>query len=337
MLQGAVWPIAFGDDMRTDYRLLGNAISVPHALIPLVYACKALKVKGTPDPQEAVAAALHHRLRSTNAVFVPAGSNWVLCHRQQLSSVFAGVAEWAVPGSPPDFAGAFVPWQFSSPENACCIHVATSADPVHVCGLLGLSEAVAVLAPQTAADVTGQTLQVPDLPTLLAQGGLAGQVDSAGLGLVLTSVGSFVVDYHGPLVWIQMLRISDLLGVGKGIDLAVFSLQGRRLTEISDFLPCRIAIAEEPEFQQTPMSMWPSAGDISVDVDNLEQLCVSSRPAAAAELWLAYPFHLMLPIGWSTTVTGFPPVEDTTTTFCSALAPRRLCLPASELRALRRL
>ena len=124
LLQGAVWPIAFCADPRTDYRLLGNAISVPHALVPMVYACKALQVPSTPSPQDAVAAALQVRLRKSNAVFVPAGANWVLCHRQQLSEVFADVTDWASPRPPPDFAGSFVSWLLACGfglSPGCCV------------------------------------------------------------------------------------------------------------------------------------------------------------------------------------------------------------------------
>ena len=70
-----------------------------------------------------------------------------------------------------------------------------------------------------------------------------------------------------------MLRVSDLLEVGRGVDLAVFSIHGRRLSEVSDFLPCCIAIAEEHEFQQTPMSLWPALQGVTVDIDDLDQLC----------------------------------------------------------------
>ena len=322
----AVWPIAFGEDTRIAYRLLGNAISVPRAVISLVCACKALQVPGTPSPQDAVAVALRHRMRKSNAVFVPAGANWVLCHRQQLSDVFAGVASWAAPGPPPDFAGSFVPWEIRSSEQECPISVAASADPAQVCGLLGLSEAVPALVTQTAADVTGQLLHRPaaSRPWMRV----------AALGLVLTCRGPFVVDFHNPLVWSQMLRIFKLLGVGRGVDLAVFSLQGRRLMEFSDFLPCCIAIAEESEFQQTPRSLWPTSRELAVDVDDLDQVCVSVTSEAAAELWLAYPFH---PLGWGTKVSGFPPRDEASAAFCSSLLPGCVQLPPSELRALRRL
>ena len=215
------------------------------------------------------------------------------------------------------------------------LQVAASADPTKVCGLLG--DATSALVPQTAADVAGQSLQVSCLPTLQAHGKIVGQVASAGLGLVLTCRGPFVVDYDSPLVWAQMLCISSLLGVGKGVDLAVFSMQGRRLFEIADFLPCCIAIAEEPEFQQTPLSLWPTVREITVDVDDLDQVCVTAQPHVAPELWLAYLFHLMQPLGWCTKVTEFPPRDGSVTTFCSAAEPGCVRFPPVELKALHRL
>ena len=337
MLQGGVLPIAFSSDTRTDYRLLGNAISVPHAVVSLVYACKALQVPGTPSPQEAVACALHSRLRKSNSVFVPAGPNWVLCHRQQLSDVFASVVHWAEPGSPPDFSGSFVPWVVTAGAESCQLQVASTADPVQVCGLLGLTDAVSKLLPQSVTDVAGQTIEVDGLPAVTAHGHVAGQVAPAGLGLVLTAVGPFVVDYHGPLVWLQMLRVSAILGVGREVDLAVFSPQGRRLSEVADFTPCCIAVAEEPEFRNPPLSLWPASRDINVVVDEDDQVCVAVLPAEAPELWLAYPFHLLQPLGWKTRVSGFPPQEGTATAFCNTLVPGSLQLPPVELQALHRL
>ena len=123
----------------------------------------------------------------------------MLCHRQQLSAVFEGIASWAEPGFPPDFAGSFVFWEVSSPQQSGHIRVAASADPAQVCHFLGIAEALPALQLQSAVDVSGQVVQV-GLPSLSAFGSVAGQVASAGLGLVLTCRGPFVVDFHGPLV-----------------------------------------------------------------------------------------------------------------------------------------
>ena len=86
-IHGAVRPIFLHGDQRTQMRLLGNAISVPQAMVPLVHACCYLGLEGVPEPAEAVAWCLQARIHNGNSALVPFGTSWVLCHRSQTAEV----------------------------------------------------------------------------------------------------------------------------------------------------------------------------------------------------------------------------------------------------------
>ena len=79
-LHGATQPMLLQADHVVQMRMLGNCISVPHAITGLVYGCCCLGIRGVPEPPAAVRLALQCRLTCRNAALLPIGGDWVLCH-----------------------------------------------------------------------------------------------------------------------------------------------------------------------------------------------------------------------------------------------------------------
>ena len=114
---GALRPILLEQDIRVQNRALGNAISVPHAAIGLLFAAAALQVRNLPTPEQVLSCFHQHRMRNHNVLFVPTGPDWVLCPKEELSALLHRLQTRQVTGFA-DLEGFFVMVTIQGPE-AC--------------------------------------------------------------------------------------------------------------------------------------------------------------------------------------------------------------------------
>ena len=77
-LHGTIRPTLCQSNRRLAMRLLGNAISVPHAAIGLIQCCHTAGLALQISAESVIQACLACRLHNGNAVFVPCGHDWLL-------------------------------------------------------------------------------------------------------------------------------------------------------------------------------------------------------------------------------------------------------------------
>ena len=125
LMLGAVRPILLEQDTRTQNRALGNAISVPHAAIGLLFAAATLRVGQLPSPEEVMSCFQKHRMRSGNVLFVPSGPDWVLCPRSDLPALLDRLQARPV-AQQADLGGFFVMVTLQGPNDSFTLQVASS-------------------------------------------------------------------------------------------------------------------------------------------------------------------------------------------------------------------
>ena len=145
-IHGAALPVFLHADARTQMRMLGNSIAVPHAIVPLVRACEMLGKAPTPEPAEAVAWSLRARLHAQNSVLLPFGQDWVLCHRSQIDQVLrchCHPAQAALQAPAPD---AFIEVRFQAPSGTCMVQAPPDIAPPTFFSFMGCPE---LMSPQS--------------------------------------------------------------------------------------------------------------------------------------------------------------------------------------------
>ena len=313
-VHGAVRPIYLHDDRRAQMRLLGNAITVPQAMVPLVHACCHLGLVGVPEPAEAVAWCLQARIHNGNSALMPFGDSWVLCHRSQTEEVLRAHALHC-----PDTLHAAPPEAFTE----VCLQHGAAAVPLCVPPDISIGDFLRFLGcPEAAASHKGAyctgppdlVLQVPSAPELNCNGAIGSAGSATGLALLLTDFQLFVVELHSARSWSQLLCVFRAAAPAQD-NLALFSSMGQRLSQVDDFQTCMIAVAEDEDFAIQPLhSLVPYQHGLSLHRQGPEvRLEVSSD--VAAQVWLRMPFHLLYALGWSSSEENFPPHGGLPTTF----------------------
>ena len=79
----------FSGQAANDYKLAGNSIATPHALVALAHMTTALCLEAHYSSSHC--SGLAFRIHQFNAVFVPRGEGWLMCHRSQVPEVLAGI------------------------------------------------------------------------------------------------------------------------------------------------------------------------------------------------------------------------------------------------------
>ena len=305
-IHGAARPVLLNHDRRTQLRMLGNAIAVPHAAAGLAVACRALGRTSVPEPPAAVAKVLEARIHSDNSLFLPCGRDWILCRKDQAAEV---IASGLLPPTLPQQESApqdFVDLTFTQAEQALAIRVPAGDHALRVFKHLGVAQYASMLPAATFEHLAALSLEVPALPVLQGNGFQSEPSPADGLCTVLTSGGIFVVDMASPRLWPQLLNVFDSL-TGECEELCCWSPSGCRIRDATEFRRCVIATTHDPAAPELPLHMLASV---------LPQLCIHlleaeirlECPAAAAiDTWLGFPFHLVQAFGWNSAVANFPP------------------------------
>ncbi|CAE7445849.1 unnamed protein product [Symbiodinium sp. CCMP2592] len=329
-IHGAVKPILLEQDRRCQMKLLGNAIAVPQAVAGLSFACQALGVTGVPEPAAAVALSLRERITNTNALFLPVGSDWVLCRKDQVESVLGSAVFRAKGTAFPTAPSDLVPLTFHCAQEQVVIHAPAGLPALRVFRHLGIAHVAASLPDHQFDRLEPIDLQVDQLPALGLYGFQTDNPHPDGLCTVLASSGAYVIDTKSPRMWPQLLNIFDSLSATEE-DLQCWSLEGRKLQFAEDFGQCMIATTIDRDAPELPMSLLgPMLGRLRTSQleDGVNIRC--PVPDATA-LWLGFPFHLVLALGWDTRVLHFPPEPPTPMTLSLQPVESRIHLQPSLL------
>ena len=304
---GAVGPVCLSRDMREQNKGLGNAISVPHAAIGLLFAAATLRMPGLPSPEQVLSFLQSHRLRSDNAVFVPSGLDWILCPKCDLTDLLRRLTVLEPSLGSMDLSRVFVPFTVQAPGERVTVQVAQSADLAAVLSFLGLEDVGSQVPETWGPKVQAMTVQVPALPCLTCEGQCVGANHEAGLTLRLTPAATYVLDSRSPVFWPQVVQVVHQLQVTAEEAFAMYVPTGVRLPSWDPKLPCCLACAEPDDQELFPLSYWAGMRpEVEIQEDGAVRVLVSGD-TEGVKVWLGMPYHSLHTIGWQTRVIGFPP------------------------------
>ena len=304
---GTVAPLWLSCDARTQMRLLGNAIAVPHAAALLAQACRLLQIPAAPEMAQAVHWCLKHRIHNRNALLIPVKDAWVLCSCDQAPTVFAALHQ-------------------NAPEQLTERAVPQAFNQVHICSRLGhtvtlqvppgmpLQQLYATIGQAPSPELGQQTsvpwstggdalrLEVGEPLQLNCGGFIHGCGSQHGWCVVLTQRHCYIVDGASPRTWSQLLRVFDDMHDGP-CELGAFSVFGQSLGTTNSFGSCIIASPQDDDIDLHSLS--PLAAHVpSVRVSRCGNLLtLRGRPEASCDLLLGVPFHLLEALGWASCVS----------------------------------
>ncbi|CAE6969160.1 ngoBIM [Symbiodinium sp. CCMP2592] len=320
-IHGATLPTFLHSDRRTQMRLLGNAVAVPQAVVPLIQACCRWGVADTPEPAEAVSWCLQSRLHSQNSVLMPFGEDWVLCHHSQTEQVLQAHAAHSPLTLHAEAPDAFVPIACQVGSATFRVLAPTDVDLRSLLSFVGCTTSTVTQGATTGLTAPDETIRLRSPPELNCNGVIGSTGPQSGFSLILTETELVVTELHTPRSWSQLLNVFQQLAPGQA-DLALFSTTGQRLHRTAEFQTCMIAVAEDPEVPIFPLStLVPCLHGLQLRRQDAT-LQLEVEAGVAAHMWLAMPFHLLYALGWSSEELDFPPPRDSTATF--VMRPSRL-------------
>ena len=332
-LHGATQPILLQADVPTQMRLLGNSISVPHAITGLVYACCCLGVRGVPEPPMAVRLALQERIHCKNAALLPIGGDWVLCHRDRADQVIEARHVFSAEAWQAGAPSAFIGLCFVGPETKVAIHVPEGVPADALMQHLGLREAWPGSKPLNVFQDTPGVVHVKQVPCVTCAGFSGHTGYQLDLCTVLTPGKAYVVDSDAATTWSLLLRIAQDIEV-EDCHMSLFSVYGQRLVHLSDFEPVMVAVPEDPDI---PVFSLVHLAPV-VEGLLLHRLdggfALSSPQVTAAEVWLGAPFHLLSALGWRCDLHNFPAQKPEPMMLTMVPIPDTVSLSADRLQEL---
>ena len=187
-MQGLVRPLLFVREASVNYKLVGNSISTPHAMLALTHGLRALN-RYSQQPPTAVAECLKIRACSSNAVFVPCARGWMLCQQAQVNQVLSGLLRHSLVARLLDLDWQpFVTARLSRPNEEVTVHVSAVAKVPDLEAHLG----VKAVRP-TAGLLLEPTLWMEGIPVLTCSSPKSFNIAEEKLSTVLTGHAWYVI------------------------------------------------------------------------------------------------------------------------------------------------
>ena len=301
-LHGAVRPLLLVPAQTKQMSLLGGSTA---AIVGLVYACRALHMQSVPAPDEAVSMVLHHRLHSSNSLFVPVGSSWLVCRKDQVADVLATDLCFVKGPLPERTSAEFVRLALQFPDGDVQLQVPNGSQPAQVLNWLGANIPVASLPHEQQQHLGTMTIRLPHRPCIESNGNFALNQSAAHLCTVATAVGTYIIDTASPRLWPQLLNVFDDLS-GDSEDLICYGLSGQRLWYAEDFKHCIIADTLERDGPAISITFLAQAFPQTQLTREDLSITICCPAQAATDFWLGFPFPLTEALGWHTEVINFP-------------------------------
>ncbi|CAE7736117.1 unnamed protein product, partial [Symbiodinium sp. CCMP2456] len=283
-------------------------ILLQEAAAGLAYACHALGCKHSPEPAEAVARCLSARVHNANAFFLPRGQDWILCRKDQVFELLASGAIKPLPTPSQPAPVDFVPVTFQSRQTDVTVYAPSGAPALRVFSHLGVAHLAPTLPAAAHDRLHALRLSVELPPSLDCAGFVGGCADKTGLCTVLVANGVFIVDTWSPRMWTQLLNVFDFL-TPEAEDLCCWSPSGHRLQLADDFEGCVVANTSPPEAARLPLSLLAASVPALQATFQAHEAQLACPAVSAIDLWLGFPFHLVLAYGWDAQVENFPPAH----------------------------
>ena len=329
-LHGAVRPLLLLSAQTKQMRLLGGSTAVPQAIVGLVYACRAMNMQSVPAPDEAVNLVLQHRLHGSNSLFVPVGSSWLVCRKDQVADVLATDLCFVQGPLPERTSAEFVRLALQFPDGDVQLQVPNGSQPEQVLKWLGADIPLSNLPNDHQQRLGTMTIRLPQRPCIESNGDFCLNQSEAHLCTVATAVSTYIIDTASPRLWPQLLNVFDDLS-GASEDLICYGLSGQRLWYAEDFRHC--IIADTLERDSPPLSITFLAQAFPQTQLSREDLCVEicCPEHAATDFWLGFPFQLTEALGWKSEVINFPCQDHMAMSLRLSPDPTRIYLQPSSV------
>ena len=299
---GALSPIWCPHDRRLSHRILGNCISVPHAILGLHRACQALGIDNLPGSGRVLQLALGLRLHNLNSVFIPLQEGWILCHKRDVPVIVENLGQhwpFELPaGQDVSVDTLFGQAVLRKDDSECRLHL---PQPLLTSGALKLIG----YPPQAAAEwmrdcVDVFAVAVEELP-VLGPRGIQGPMPSPETITVLAGSEVFVASRGSPLLWAQIQAIGQHVTAGSAAELVLLDVHGQVLDEASQLPRCCVATCTHGDCHFLSLALLAAAvPHIEVRpsrVGSSEGWLLSVRPEVAGDCWLGFPFSVVSGIG----------------------------------------
>ena len=205
-LHGSVRPVLCQRNRRLAMRLLGNAISIPHAAVSLLQCCHTAGLALQITAESVVQSCLEHRLNNGNAVFIPQGQDWLFCPLQEAQRFLCIAPEPAL--AVPRVADMFRKLTLQTADGEYSLFV---THQVSLRGLLqgfGLSAAAASVPLALDTGCTPLAIPAAFRPALVLSGLPQIHCDARSLVAVCTRHDAFILHATSPLRVLQLAAVA---------------------------------------------------------------------------------------------------------------------------------
>ena len=300
-LHGLHETLWIGQDLAANMQIVGNSISVPHAITGLLYALRAVKLDKGLTLAEATQLVLADRLHAGNSVFLPAKEGWLFCSRMRLQSRLAqSLPSLAV--APPRLG------QLGLQEVVLLMADAhTSLHVDHGVDIGLLARYLGVTPPVLNKASLQQGWQVDSLPSVSHQGTHNGGEVCKHLVTVLAEGCTFVLHADSTLSCVQQLEVCLRVAQPPVGSCAFYSVEGKRLQPPAPLPPVSLAVFEHEDVPNAAFQLTePELLSLHLRVEKVGFTWEASAHNAAL-FQLTFPTHLLTPLGWS--LRRLPPSE----------------------------
>ena len=204
VMLGMTRPILLTGRSETDFRLLGNAIAVPHSTLALIQGLHSLGLPDLPTVPEAVASALAARIKRSNATFLPHRQGWIMCNQDQVPEMLAAIMR--CPPGPDTFAAGrrvFAEVRLSAPSTAMTVWASASCDLGQLQDHLGCK-----IVGKDTGPLLRQPIWVQGVPVLTCRGRHHFDLLHAPLSTVLTGDAWYVLQRLAPTTWMEVFAVA---------------------------------------------------------------------------------------------------------------------------------
>ena len=306
-LHGAVRPALSPANRRLAMRLLGNAIAVPHAVATLVQSCHTAGIALQLRVEEAVQACLRARLHNGNSLFLPCGSDWLLCPYSEAARFLCLSPSPSMPAL--HVADVFRPVSLQSASVTCKIQVACQVSLVELLNGLGFPEAADQVPPQHDISCCPMQLRVPSQPILAATGIQPASPDSRSISLVCTHDAVFALPRTSTMMHLLLTTIAVEHAVYTDEPLHLCRLSGMSVGIGTRLPSLAFLVPECPEPETFHYSHLHVVGNkCSLRVSS-QAVTATVPPSQALHAWIGVPSALIRAQGWLTDFRPNPPLD----------------------------
>ena len=323
-LHGAVRPILCQSNRRLCMRLLGNAISVPHAAVALLQCSHAAGIALQIHTQQALQACLQDRLHNANTVLIPDGLDWLLCPCHEAHRLCRLVAEPRVPL--PCITDLFRSVTLQTLDSTCVLMVSHQVDLAHFFRELRIPPDSQTTPSALQPGSTAVSVTLPFLPALPSARHQDEDADWQRSCVVCTQSGVFVVQTVSPLLPLLFATIAAACESITGSPQLLCRTSGVEIHSLQNlpWLTVLVPKSAEPDISTiTWLSKVGRGCKLHVSTAKVQ---AEIPPSQSAEAWLGMPLGLTLALGWPTSFVPDPPGDGDSLQITWRPCHTRLCI-----------